>query len=67
MLILELISDRNKISGFKGTFFFKMWPDSGRLEECSVDEQSRYRGLVIESRDQRAMASPEKGHPEKRL
>ena len=42
MPILEVIVDKNKISGFKGTLFFKMWPLSGRIEECSPDEMERY-------------------------
>lgn len=42
MPILEVISDKNKISGFKGTIFFKMWPMSGRLEECSQGENTSY-------------------------
>ena len=46
MPILELIADKNKISGYKGTFFFKLWPMSGRLEECSVGEASWFRDLV---------------------
>ncbi len=46
MPILEVISDKNKISGYKGTFFFKMWPDSGRLEECSLDDQANFMAKV---------------------
>ncbi len=57
MPILEVISDKNKISGYKGTIFFKMWPMSGRLEECSSSEQSSYRGKVIESKGRAAMLS----------
>lgn len=44
--VVELIVDKNKISGFKGTTFFKMWPESGRLEECSPEDQSNYRAKV---------------------
>jgi len=42
MPILEVIVDKNKISGFKGTLFFKMWPLSGRLEECSKQESDAF-------------------------
>jgi hypothetical protein len=46
MPVLEIIVDKNKISGFKGTLFFQMWPLSGRVEECSPDEGERYQGLI---------------------
>ena len=46
MPILEIIVDKNKISGFKGTLFFKMWPLSGHLEECLPGEIERYGSLL---------------------
>jgi 5S rRNA maturation endonuclease (ribonuclease M5) len=46
MPILELIVDKNKISGFKGTIFFRMWPLTGHLEECSIGESEWYRTLL---------------------
>lgn len=57
MPILEIISDKNKISGFKGTFFFKMWPDSGRLEECSIEEHGHYPRLILEAKGEMITAS----------
>ncbi|HZQ24917.1 MAG TPA: toprim domain-containing protein [Terriglobales bacterium] len=44
--ILEVCCDKNKISGFKGTTFFRMWPESGHLEECSSEEQLALRQKV---------------------
>jgi replicative DNA helicase len=46
MPVLEMIVDKNKISGFKGTIFFRMWPLTGRLEECSEPEAARFRELT---------------------
>jgi hypothetical protein len=46
MPVIEWISDKNKISGFKGTFFFRLWPMSGRIEECSVGQSEWYRSLI---------------------
>ena len=48
MPILEVIVDKNKISGFKGTLFYKMWPLSGHLEECSSEDQSNYRSRILD-------------------
>jgi hypothetical protein len=61
MPILEIIADKNKVSGYKGTFFFKMWPMSGRLEECSADEQTNYRAKVLESKGRRTLAANSRG------
>ena len=44
--ILELVCNKNKISGWKGTIFFKMWPESGHLEECSATQQQSFGSLV---------------------
>ncbi len=41
--ILEIVVDKNKISGFKGTTFFEMKPESGHLRECSIEDQGRFR------------------------
>ena len=58
--IVEIICDKNKISGFKGTTFFKMWPESGRLEECSAEDQSNFRARVSLSAAS-AQRIPERG------
>jgi hypothetical protein len=44
--ILEICVDKNKISGWKGTVFFKMNDVSGNLVECSQEESSRYGALL---------------------
>jgi DNA primase len=44
--VVELLSDKNKISGWKGTLFFKLWPDSGAMEECSKEDQANYRQIL---------------------
>jgi hypothetical protein len=54
MPILEVIVDKNKISGFKGTLFFRMWPLSGRIEECSREDQSNFRVRFLDQARRRA-------------
>ena len=44
--ILEICVDKNKISGWKGTLFFKMNDSSGNLVECSAVEISWYGALL---------------------
>jgi hypothetical protein len=61
MPVLEVIVDKNKISGFKGTLFFKMWPLSGRIEECSTEDQNNYRTRLVEQKGRRAMANNSQG------
>jgi DNA primase len=45
MPIVEVIVDKNKVSGVTKTLFYKLEPTSGRMEECSMKEQSIYLGL----------------------
>jgi hypothetical protein len=56
--VIEIICNKNKISGFKGTTFFRMWPESGRLEECTAREQSSLRAAVAASDDRRTLTRP---------
>jgi len=61
MPILEVIVDKNKISGFKGTLFFKLWPLSGRLEECSKDDQNNLRVRIADQARRQPCASDLRG------
>lgn len=40
--IFEVTCDKNKISGKKFRLFFRLWPESGRLEECEPAEQLKF-------------------------
>lgn len=40
--IVELIFFKNKLSGFKGTLFYKFYTDISKVEECSLEEHRRY-------------------------
>ena len=51
--IVEIICDKNKISGFKGTTFFKMKPESGFLSECGAEEQASLRAKVVAQMNER--------------
>lgn len=62
MPVVELISDKNKISGYKGTFFFRMWPASGRLEESSEEESANLETTIQESRRRRRPAENPEPH-----
>jgi hypothetical protein len=44
--VVEIHCDKNKISGFKGTTFFRMWPESGRLEECQWSESAAFKRMI---------------------
>jgi DNA primase len=46
MPIIEVILDKNKITGEKKTIFFKLEPNCGRMEECSEAEQSELKDKV---------------------
>jgi len=41
--IVRVRIDKNKISGFKGEIFVKFYPELSLFEECSEEDQSRYR------------------------
>jgi DNA primase len=43
MPVIELVVDKSKLSSFDGTIYYKMTPNSGRLEECNEREQNEYR------------------------
>jgi hypothetical protein len=54
--VVEIICDKNKISGFKGTTFFEMKPESGFLKECSTEDQGRFRSKVLAQMSERQQA-----------
>jgi DNA primase catalytic core len=41
--IVAVTLGKNKSSGFKGTVYFKFYPEQSRFEECDFDEQQKYR------------------------
>jgi DNA primase len=43
MPVIELVIDKSKLSAFDGTLYYKLTPETGRLDECTDDEQVRYR------------------------
>ena len=63
--IVEIVGDKNKISGFKGTTFFEMKPESGFIRECSMEDQGRFRSKVLaqmkKRRQARAVDSKKRG------
>jgi len=55
--IFEVTIDKNKVSGWRRKIFFRLWPESGKLEECEPAEQLRMQcGL-------RNMVAPRAGVP----
>lgn len=44
--ILELVFDKSKINSFDGTIYFEFEPRSGRMIECSPEDQLHYRQLA---------------------
>lgn len=40
--VIELIFFKNKLSGFKGTLYYKFYTDICRMEECSLEEMKKY-------------------------
>lgn len=40
--IVEIIVDKNKVTGLKRTIFFKLEPMSGQMTECTQEEQVAY-------------------------
>lgn len=46
MPVIELVIDKSKLSGFDGTIYFRLNPDSGHLEECDEAEQARFRAAT---------------------
>jgi DNA primase len=57
--IVELIIDKNKVTGEKRTIFFRLEPMSGRMEECSEQEQTALQ-LVLESSKKERKANAQK-------
>jgi replicative DNA helicase len=53
MPIVEVIVDKNKVTGEKKTIMYKLEPMSGRMEECSDPEQLLYRDTLTESKKNR--------------
>jgi hypothetical protein len=47
--IVEVIVDKNKITGTKGTIFYRLEDKSGRMVECSDREQQEYRSKLAEA------------------
>lgn len=50
--VIELVFDKSKIfSGFDGSIFFRLTPESGRYDECSVAEQEEFSNLASQPSD----------------
>jgi DNA primase/KaiC/GvpD/RAD55 family RecA-like ATPase len=47
--IIELVIDKSKISSFDGSIFFRLNPDTGRMEECSESEQTHFKAKSVEA------------------
>jgi hypothetical protein len=47
--IIEVIIDKNKITGTKGTIFYRLEDKSGQMIECSDREQQQYRTRLVEA------------------
>jgi hypothetical protein len=54
--IVEAIVDKNKVSGVKGTVFFRLEDRSGQMTECSEQEQSTLKSTMIQNETTRAAA-----------
>jgi DNA primase len=46
--VLELVFDKSKINSFDGTIYYRFEPRSGRMDECSLDDQAKYHKLANE-------------------
>jgi len=46
--IIEIVIDKSKLSSFDGTIYYKLWPETGRMEEVSDEEQSLFRSRAAE-------------------
>lgn len=57
MPIVELIIDKNKVTGEKKTIFYRMEPMSGRMEECSPAEQTSLQIALEASKKERRAAN----------
>jgi hypothetical protein len=49
MPIMEIIVDKNKVTGERRTIFYRLEPDSGRMTECSPAEQFELKDKAIAS------------------
>jgi DNA primase len=54
MPIVEVIVDKNKVTGEKKTIFYRLEPMSGRMEECSLAEQSNLQMQLSNAKANRA-------------
>ena len=47
--IVEALVDKNKVSGQKGTIFFRLEDHSGRMTECTAQEQSTLKNKLVQA------------------
>ena len=45
--VIEVVVDKNKLSDFDGVIYYKLWPETGHMEECTTAEQDMYRGRAL--------------------
>lgn len=51
--IIELVFDKSKIyKGFDGTIYYRLYPETGRYEECSREEQSHYESVAQQPKEE---------------
>ena len=41
--VVKVTVSKNKISGFKGALYYKFYPEISKFEECSEEDQKKYR------------------------
>lgn len=44
--VIELVIDKSKLSSFDGSIYYAMDPDTAHLEECSSEDQKRFRAAA---------------------
>lgn len=62
--IVEVIIDKNKVTGEKRTIFYRLEPMSGRMEECSEIEQTTMQTKLEASKNERKASANKKSYAE---